>query len=344
MSKETSNWLNANILVGNTLRNGNPWWYDANLDANNLQSVLYPEFIPVDDVLSRLFNFDVIEKELHILVNGQMIEVPGRKAMVTSDTADVLGIFSGEAGEDKGYKGHDYRSWLVDNVANILDENIGIGSAGLLKNRAVAWVQVEVPETVNTAQGLSFRPNLLACTSFDGSLATTYKRTVTITVCDNTMSAALSEIGQNFKLKHTRNSVSEDRIRDAREALNIIDSIATDFSSEIKRLAEWEVSQAEFSKLIDLTVPLPSEAGRAMTLAENKRAGLLSMYHEDERVAPWAGTALGVVQLMNTYDTHNATVRNAHRAERNKLDALNGGRFNRDSDTLKRLTLVTGRR
>lgn len=341
MSKETSKWLNSNILVGNTETSGSPWWYDATLDAQNLQSVLYPNSIPVEDVQSRLFAFDVLEKELHIEIGGVMVEVPGRKAMVTSDTGDVLGIFSGEAGQDKGYKGHAYGEWLVENVANILDDNVGIGSAGLLKNRAVAWVQVEVPETMHTPEGLSFRPNLLACTSFDGSLATTYKRTVTITVCDNTMSAALGESGQTFKLKHTRNSVSDAKIRDAREALSIIDSISTDFSAEVKRLADWEVSSEEFEKLINLSVPLPNDKGRGLTLAENKRDGLNSMYRNDPRVAPWAGTALGVLQLMNTYDSHESTVRNAHRAERNKLDALNGGRFSRDADTLQKLLLVT---
>ena len=43
-----------------------------------------------------------------------------------------------------------------------------------------------MPDTIATPDGVTFRPNLLATTSFDGSIATTYKRTVTITVCDNT--------------------------------------------------------------------------------------------------------------------------------------------------------------
>ena len=42
-----------------------------------------------------------------------------------------------------------------------------------------------MPDKIATPDGVAFRPNLLATTSFDGSIATTYKRTVTITVCDN---------------------------------------------------------------------------------------------------------------------------------------------------------------
>ena len=41
------------------------------------------------------------------------------------------------------------------------------------------------------------RPNLLATTSFDGSIASTFKRTVTNVVCDNTREAALAEHDQS---------------------------------------------------------------------------------------------------------------------------------------------------
>ncbi len=50
-----------------------------------------------------------------------------------------------------------------------------------------------MPDTITTPEGVAFRPNLLATTSFDGSIATTYKRTVTDTMCDNTRELALSE-------------------------------------------------------------------------------------------------------------------------------------------------------
>jgi len=51
-----------------------------------------------------------------------------------------------------------------------LDDNLSISSAGLLRNR-VAWVEVSVPDNITTPEGVVFRPNPLATTSFDGSLA-----------------------------------------------------------------------------------------------------------------------------------------------------------------------------
>jgi len=74
---------------------------------------------------------------------------------------------------------------LLTTVADLLDDDLVNSSAGLLRGGAIAWVEVSMPDTIATPDGVTFRPNLLATTSFDGSIATTYKRTVTITVCEN---------------------------------------------------------------------------------------------------------------------------------------------------------------
>ncbi len=74
---------------------------------------------------------------------------------------------------------HQYETWLLETVANILDDDLSISSAGLLRGGAIAWVEVSVPENITTPEGVEFRPNLLTTTSFDGSIATTFKRTIT---------------------------------------------------------------------------------------------------------------------------------------------------------------------
>lgn len=98
---------------------------------------------------------------------------------------------------------HQYDQWLLTTVANVLDDDLSISSAGLLRGGAVAWVEVSVPESITTPEGVVFRPNLLATTSFDGSIATTFKRTVTDVICDNAREAALGEKGQTYKVKLT---------------------------------------------------------------------------------------------------------------------------------------------
>lgn len=304
MSKETSAWLNTMTLVGFTAQRGNAWHYrveDQGDEPNH-----YVGAIPVDDVLRRLFNFEVVERDIYVASNKLGYRhIPGRKAMVASDNGDVLGIFK------DGYQGHQYREWLLENVATILDDDLGIGSAGLLRNRAQAWVSVEVPETITTPEGVEFRPNLIACTSFDGSLSTTYKRAVGIVVCDNTLAGALGEKGQQLKIKHSRYSTL--RIKDAREALAIVHTMADDFAERVTQLCNTEVDRNAFQRVLDLVIPLPEpgtqKTTRSASIAERKRGEIVNLYQHDKRCAPWAGTAYGVLQTFNTWNHHVATVK-----------------------------------
>jgi phage/plasmid-like protein (TIGR03299 family) len=169
MSRETLEWLSNNTLIGFTEKRGHAWHHRAG-DQN-----WYPGAIPVEDVRKRLFAWHAQERPIYVGGEGDPFtaqlnayEIPGSKAIVRSDSGNVLGIFK------DGYQPHQYDEWLLDNVATILDDSLQIGSAGLLKGGAVAWVSVEMPETLETVQGIRFRPFLLAATSFDGSVATTY--------------------------------------------------------------------------------------------------------------------------------------------------------------------------
>lgn len=332
MSAETIQWLNTMTLIGFTSKRGNAWHYRA--EDQGVEPNHYAEAVPVADVLRRLFNFQVVEAPLYIPnPNGGFDDIPGRKAMVTSDTNEVLGIFK------DGYQGHDYETWLIKNVANLLDADLQVGSAGLLKNRAQAWVSIEVPDTITTPEGVQFRPNLLACTSFDGSLATNYKRVVTNTVCDNTMSMALSEEGQVFKLKHTK--YSNLKLQDARDALAIVHTISEDFAAQVKALCEVDVTDKQFGQVMDITVNLPEEEGRGRTVAEKKRAQLVNLWYTDERVNPWKNTAYGVLQAFNTWEHHYKGVRKGlHRGQKNMASALDGTTAAADTATLGALQKV----
>jgi hypothetical protein len=144
----------------------------------------------------------------------------------------------GDLGLKLGYKIHDYDDWLIDNVELLLDDELSIGSAGVLKEGAVAWVSIEVPDTITTPEGVEFRPNLLATTSHDGSLATTYKRVVTNVVCDNTMASRCAR-----RASSSRSSTRATRwasSHDVRDALAIVHSIADDFAAQVATLTAHE--------------------------------------------------------------------------------------------------------
>lgn len=336
MSRETMEWLNLYTLIGFTDERGNAWHYRQELQG--IESNHYSGAVPVPDVLRRLFNFEVVDSPLYIRKdNGEYIVVENRKAMVRSDNYSVLGVFK------SGYQGHQYQEWLLENVATILDDELGIGSAGLLRNGAQAWVSVEVPDNITTPEGVEFRPNLLATTSFDGSLATTYKRVITAVVCDNTREMALSESGQEFKVKHTRHSGY--RINDARQALQIVHTMADDFAHEVADLTSWKVSDEEFLRHLQIMVPINDELAKVgITKAENKRGELVNLYNFDNRCAPWKGTAFGVAQTYNTWGQHFRGVKKGvPRVVRNMENLVTGKTGEEDTRVLKVLADVTGR-
>jgi hypothetical protein len=86
MSQETSRWLNTMTLIGFTDKRGHAWHYREEMQGDEPNH--YPGAIPEDDIIRRLFNFDVNEEPLYTFNNqdGTFKVVEGRKAMVTSDT------------------------------------------------------------------------------------------------------------------------------------------------------------------------------------------------------------------------------------------------------------------
>ncbi|MDT9591587.1 DUF932 domain-containing protein [Nocardioides zeae] len=350
MSRESLSDLNTRTLIGNTDARGTAWHYRADLQAEEPNH--YPGPIPVEDVRRRLFDWHAISVPVatelpadlqtmtHLDQNGHPARwsyLNERQAICRDDTFEVMGIFA------QGYAMHQYDEWLVATVADILDSDLAISSAGLLRSGAIAWVEVSMPESIITPEGVEFRPNLLATTSFDGSIATTFKRTITDVVCDNTRETALAERGPTFKVKHSRHSTT--RLSDAREALQVVHSVAESFAAEIHRLCQTTVSQREWSKFLDRHVPIVDKhgarlTGRARSIADKKRARLDELYRHDIRVAPWAGTAHGVLQAVNTFEHHDATVRGATRPERNMLRAVTGEWARIDSEALQSLHAV----
>src|SRR5215216_6148151 len=116
MTQETMEWLNVNTLIGFTRSRGNAWTFRQSLQ--NGRPNHYLDAVPVEDVRSRLFDWTALESPVFTVFQGNEVQVPDRKAIIRSDTGDVLGLFK------SGYRPHQYDQWLLRNVANILDAGL----------------------------------------------------------------------------------------------------------------------------------------------------------------------------------------------------------------------------
>lgn len=342
-SIETLN--NGNILVGDTKRNGKAWWWnEAAARALGVEDVHYPDAIPIEEVRRRLFPWEAIPTPIAIKVNGEWVEVPDQIAQVTGDTHEVLGIHSA------GYQGHSYNKWLLDGPAAILNEGLHIAGAGMLDNRAIAYVNIALrnSETMKSSRaGMEILPYLMATTSFNGKIATGYGFHSTIVVCDNTFDGANRQIERNKNVKYKHTSASLGRISDAQNALGIIVKGGEGLIREIDGLAAVDIASREWNLLLDKLIPTKAKDGEelskaALTRANGKRDRLNALYNHDERVAPWKGTALGAIQAFNTFAHHESAIQKAtSRVERNILDTIKGKMAENDRAVFDALNVVT---
>src|SRR5215203_1784533 len=140
--------LNTNTLIGFTAKRGNAWHYRAVLQGD--ESNHYPGAIPVADVKRRLLNWQAAPRRVaiefpatfetmtHLNDAGERVRwavQADRQAISPSNRDVVMGLFK------DGYKIHQYDAWLLDNIATILDDDLSISSAGLLRDGALAWVE-----------------------------------------------------------------------------------------------------------------------------------------------------------------------------------------------------------
>lgn len=351
MSAETSRWLNTMTLIGNVLKRGHAWHWRASEQGDEPNH--YDGFIPKEDVERRLFNFTAISEPVYTkALDGTFREVVGKQAIVHSNTKDVFGVLSDR------YQIHQFNDALLKNLETIIDSNeLGIDSAGLLKNGARAWVQISVPENLSTTDGFQFRPTLLATTSHDGTSQTTYTRVCQAVVCDNTLAMALNENSQKVRFRHYGSSLSG--IASVREALEIVYSTGDAMMEELNRLTAWSVTDDQFDNLVKELFPINmaevtfiDEHGNKVTKQidqqdtrsagkQNPKRDLLNgLWREDPRVAPWKNTALGVVQATTTYHQHFSGS-DKGRYNRNYTRLLSNQQSEYDKMVLDKLALVT---
>lgn len=341
MSAETSLWLNNETLIGQAAKRGKAWHYrkeDQGSESNH-----YDGFIPTADVERRLFSWEPVEAALRakaeiITPDGvQVIDIVDntRKVIIRPDTETVFGVFR------DSYQVHPFRETLLETTQQVVGDGVGIGSAGLLRGGAVAWVQFEFEDTQNVA-GIDYRPFVTAYTSLDGSLASGWISGDQLIVCDNTLTLGISGAKFLVRKRHTKYSLNADTWQELRESLQLaIADQADTFKTNAEVLTNTRISEGEWAKFLTVHFgEVPGDEGRGRTQIINRNDRLTAMWRNDSRVNPWHGTAFGVVQAVNTWTHHEVKPRAGSRGDTNMWRAVSGKGAELDSGSLKSINIV----
>jgi phage/plasmid-like protein (TIGR03299 family) len=275
-----------------------------------------------------------------IVMNGDASRF---RAVVDADTGYVFQMTSDI------YKPPTYATVLLDEVELILDEAKGslqVGSVVCLGHKEKAVVQIRPTEGI-TVGGDRILPWLAAYSSLDSSWATGYKAVATRVVCDNTAELSRREGGTMYSRKNTKNSRLN--VTKAREAIGLLFKGFEDLTEQVERLQATEVSERQFGMVLDHLFPMVGANGQpleraGMTRRDNNRQAIRHLWSTDARVAPWANTAWGTLQAVNTWHHHVATVRGqgVKRQHRQAANLVEGKTASVDARTLEALSLVLG--
>jgi phage/plasmid-like protein (TIGR03299 family) len=335
VSQETYQWLARNVLAGFS-QTRRPWWADYAEEQGEALN-LYPGAVPMEEVTRLLASWSPREEALY---TADMKPVESHKLITASDNGQHIAVVG------KDYALHSYRDWLTGTVQECVGDDAQVSSAGLLRNRGQAWVQVERPETAVGPDGILFSPYVMISTSLDYSLPSQENQNTTMVICDNTMEIGRTQ-GLASRIKHTKGSGA--RLGDHRSVLMRIMAGESDFRAELERQLAVDVSDNEFSRFLQSFVPISEEDVPAKkTRSERKRQEITALYRNDPRVTAWKGTEFGVVQAVNTWQQHMSQLRNGTgvelddtnlRAMRNYAERLRGNQ-GRDMETVKVLESV----
>lgn len=333
-STEGAGTLARNVVVGMVSRYGFPWWAGA-WTPDMGESPFYAYGIPPATVAERCFGWDVLEEPLESLESlaspgsgeqGPVASrpVPGWKVLRRSTTGAVLHVAK------TSHRVHGFRETLIEGFSTIVQDALVFSSAGTLRGGRVGWTQIET-DALEHASGAVIRPHAMFTTSHDQSLVTSCRENMTNVKCDNSHRRCLGEAIPVWTMRHTKNSrLDTAQVEKARRALGLfIEKSADAWTIELDLLTREPVTDAEFAAVVADLAPLRDDDGNELTgasrtLAAKKRDELTAMWVSDPRVSPWAGTAWGVVQAVNTWQTHKQTVRNAHHYERQMMNAIHG--------------------
>ena len=267
-----------------------------------------PELTTIDQWMEFSGMDYIIEQApLYALIDGEHVPVPSHQL-----------VYRDVDGKQLSVMGHGYRPVQVRESHEILesfvqDGSIAIDTMGTLNGGKRTFIAASITgDPLEVVPGDMLEKYLLCADSFDGSLAHTFTSVATLTVCQNTLRAALNEKGRTAKGRHTKGVLGKNRIAKLRETLGIATVEIEEFAKFGNRLAGFKMKPQEiedFHKaLIFGDKPIPATIDRDTTTPQQRTAlGELSWLMTDgpgQELEGRAGTAWGALNSVTAWTNH----------------------------------------
>jgi len=175
------------------------------------------------------------------------IGVPNYFATVRTDTDDVLGVV-----------GNDYQ--IVQNIEafSFFDEIVGGGegiiyeTAGALGKGERIFITAKLPGFIQVGRNDLIEKYIFLSTSHDGLGSITAAFTPVRIVCQNTLNAALSDMSNVIRIRHTANAA--ERLKQAHKVLGLSNKLTNQLDGIFNGWAKCRITDKQVLKLVQLAM------------------------------------------------------------------------------------------
>jgi phage/plasmid-like protein (TIGR03299 family) len=183
----------------------------------------------------------------------EMQKVPDRFSVVRDSDYKSLGIVS------KGYKPfqNEEAFAFMNGITDTGSGDAVFSTAGSLFGGARTFMTLRIGEEFTVAGGDAHKLFLMVSNSHDGSQALTAAITPIRVVCNNTVTMALAGAKTKWTLRHR--VPLQDKVTNAREALEMSFKYEEAFQKEVEKMMEIEITKDKFYSLVDHIIPKSPE-------------------------------------------------------------------------------------
>ncbi len=224
-------------------------------------------------------------------------------------------VFLGVVGEDYSVIQHAEGFKMIDALVASVD-GAHYETAGALGDGQRVWGLAHLALSVSVGRDQQ-KGYLLFCTGHDGSLSHQYRICLTRVVCQNTLSAALSERTRSkLTIRHTKGA--QGKLDGVHEALSGIRADMLTVEEKLNFLAGRRVTRESMTAVLDRLFPKPKADDGAekdsSTRRNNVLADILALYESNDQNAfpEQRGTAYGLLNAVTEYTDHMRATRGAN--------------------------------
>lgn len=243
------------------------------------------------------------EVDLVAMTTTDGIPVPQKRAVVRTDTNDVLGVVGGNYVPVQNRQAFNFLDAVV------ADGGLRYHTAGALRKGERIWLLAKLPGQIRVrfSEDVSEK-YLLLSNSHDGSSALRVHYTSIRVVCSNTLSLADREgRGEGIAIRHQGNLAS--KVRQAQDVLGLARRYFDDLEGHIDLMARHYPSYAQVSAYFKNLVPDPEEGNKSR--AENVRGELFRLFEngKGQDIPEIQGTTWAVLNAVTEYVDHRRPTR-----------------------------------